>query len=109
MDSSAYTLKVISPRGHEVARIIPRPFEPEPVTETVREAYEKRLAGARRAVGGTACSRMLMVVGAAQGNNPGPATTFELENLLPRGPGPARPGNHVGGPHLGATPRRGTG
>ena len=79
-DSSAYTLKVAPPGTPEVARIIRRPFEPEPVTEAVREAREERLAAARRARGGTGGPRRLMLVGAAEGNNPRPEATFELED-----------------------------
>ena len=79
-DSSAYALKVTPPGAREVARIIRRPFEPEPVTETVREAHAERLAAARRALGGTGGSKMLMVVGAAGGSNPQPAATFELQD-----------------------------
>lgn len=78
-DSSAYALKVTRPGAREVARIIRRPFEPEPVTEAVREAHEERTAAARRALGGTGGSRRLMLVGAVEGNNPRPEATFELE------------------------------
>ena len=79
-DSSAYALKVTPPGAPDVARIIRRPFEPEPVTEGVREAREERVAAARRALGGTGGSRRLMLVGAAAGNNPRPEATFELED-----------------------------
>ena len=79
-DSSAYALKVTPPGARDVARIIRRPFEPEPVTESVREAHEERMAAARRELGGTGGSKMLMVVGAAEGNNPRPEATFELED-----------------------------
>ncbi len=79
-DSSAYALKVTPPGAREVARIIRRPFEPEPVTEAVREAHGEKMAAARRELGGTGGSKMLMVVGAAEGNNPRPEATFELED-----------------------------
>ena len=50
-DSSAYALKVTPPGAREVARIIRRPFEPEPVTEAVRERAGRRwrLPGANSA------------------------------------------------------------
>ena len=78
-DSSAYALKVTPPGARDVARIIRRPFDPEPVTEAVREAHEERTAAARRALGGTG-SRRLMLVGAAEGNNPRPEAMFDLED-----------------------------
>ena len=78
-DSSAYALKVTPPGARDVARIIRRPFDPEPVTEAVREAYKERTAAARRALGGTG-SRRLMLVGAAEGNNPRPEAMFDLED-----------------------------
>ena len=78
-DSSAYALKVTPPGARDVARIIRRPFEPEPMTETVREAHKERMAAARRALGGSGGPDRLMVVGAAEGNHPQPAATFELE------------------------------
>ena len=78
-DSSAYALKVTPPGARNVARIIRRPFEPEPVTEAVREAHEERTAAARRALGGTGSTR-LMLVGAAEGNNPRPEAMFDLED-----------------------------
>ena len=79
-DSSAYALKVTPPGTRDVARTIRRPFQPEPVTEAVREAREERMAAARRALGGTGGSRRLMLVGRAEGNNPRPEATFELED-----------------------------
>ncbi len=78
-DSSAYALKVTPPGARDVARIIRRPFDPEPVTEAVREAHQERTAAARSALGGTG-SRRLMLVGAAEGNNPRPEATFDLED-----------------------------
>lgn len=78
-DSSAYALKVAPPGAREVARIVRRPFEAEPVTPGVRSAYEERTAAALRALGGTGGSRRLMFVGAAEGDNPRPEATFELE------------------------------
>ena len=79
-DSSAYALKVTPPGARGIARVIRRPFEPEPVTEAVREAREERVAAARRALGGTGGSRRFMLVGRADGNNPRPEATFELED-----------------------------
>ncbi|WP_419948986.1 6-bladed beta-propeller [Candidatus Palauibacter sp.] len=78
-DSSAYALKVTPPGARDVARTIRRPFDPEPVTEAVQSAYEERVAAARRALGGTGGARILQFVGAAEGNNPRPQATFELE------------------------------
>ena len=78
-DSSAYAVKVTPPGTRDVTRIIRRPFDPEPVTEAVREAHQERTAAARSAFGGTG-SRRLMIVGAAQGNNPGPEAMFDLED-----------------------------
>ena len=78
-DSSAYALKVTPPGARDVARIIRRPFDPEPVTEAVREAHKERTASARSAFGGTG-SRRLMLVGAAEGNNPRPEAMFDLED-----------------------------
>ena len=79
-DSSAYALKVTPPGAREAGRIIRRPFEPEPVTPEVRREREERTAAARRALGGTGGSRRLMFVGRAEGNNPAPEATFELED-----------------------------
>ena len=79
-DSSAYALKVTPPGAREVGRIIRRPFEPEPVTPEVRREREERTAAARRALGGTGGSRRLMFVGRAEGSNPAPEATFELED-----------------------------
>ena len=79
-DSSAYALKVTPPGERDVGRIIRRPFEPEPVTPEVRREREERTAAARRALGGTGGSRRLMFVGRAEGNNPAPEATFELED-----------------------------
>ncbi|MDE2662140.1 MAG: hypothetical protein OXI39_03980 [Gemmatimonadota bacterium] len=78
-DSSAYALKVTPPGARNVTRIIRRPFDAEPVTDAVREAYEEVTATARRELGGTG-SRRLMLVGAAEGNNPRPEATFDLED-----------------------------
>ena len=79
-DSSAYALKVTPPGARDVARIIRRPFEAEPVTEKLREAHKERMAAARRELGGTGGQKMLMVVGAAEGNAPRTEATFELED-----------------------------
>ena len=78
-DSSAYALKVTPPGARDVARVIRRPFEAEPVTEKVREAHKERMAAARRALGGTGGSTTLIVARAAEGNAPQPEATFELE------------------------------
>jgi len=78
-DSSAYALKITPPGARDVARIIRRPFDPEPVTEAVREAHEERTAAARRALGGSGGPDRLVLVGAPEGNHPQPAATFELE------------------------------
>jgi len=40
-DSSTYALKLTSRGGGEAARIVTRPFEPEPVTEGIKEEYRK--------------------------------------------------------------------
>ena len=46
-DSSAYALKITSPGGPEVRRIITRPLRPEPVTESIKKEYGERRAGRR--------------------------------------------------------------
>ncbi|MDE2794604.1 MAG: 6-bladed beta-propeller [Gemmatimonadota bacterium] len=46
-DSSAYALKITSPGGPEVRRIITRPLRPEPVTESIKKEYRERRAGRR--------------------------------------------------------------
>lgn len=73
-DSSAYALKVTPPGARDAVRIVRRPFEPEPVTEAVREAREER----RAAELGGGGQRMLMVVGAAADGSP--EATFDLED-----------------------------
>ncbi len=78
-DSSAYALKVTPPGARGVARIIRRPFEPEPVTPEVQREHEERTAAARRALGGTGGPKILQMVGAREGNSPRPQATFELE------------------------------
>ncbi|MDE2784921.1 MAG: hypothetical protein OXK77_18370 [Gemmatimonadota bacterium] len=80
-DSSAYALKVTPPGATEVARIIQRPFPPEPVTSTVqREFMERRAAGgdAGGRTGGMSGIRMLEVRGSGDGNRP-VAANFEIE------------------------------
>ena len=77
-DSSAYALKVTPPGARDVARIIRRPIEPEPVTPELREAYEERRDEARRARGGSGGPRILQFVAAGDGDNR-PRATFELE------------------------------
>lgn len=43
-DSSTYVVKVTPPDSREVARMIWRPFEPEPVTRAIKRDYEERRA-----------------------------------------------------------------
>ena len=53
-DSSTYALKITPSGSREVARIIHRPFEPEPVTPAMERDYEERrvtLVSERRASG----------------------------------------------------------
>ncbi|WP_420635033.1 hypothetical protein [Candidatus Palauibacter sp.] len=78
-DSSAYALKVTPPGAREVARIIQRPFLPEPVTPAVERGYEERTAAARERLGGRAGSRRLFLVGASEGNRPPVEGSFEIE------------------------------
>ena len=73
-DSSAYALKVTPPDARDVVRIVRRPFEPEPVTEAVREAHQERMAAEFGGEG----QRMLMVVGAAADGRP--EATFDMED-----------------------------
>ena len=76
-DSSGYALKVTPPDARDVARIIRRPFEPEPVTPGLQEAYEERMAEARRALGGTGGTRMIQFVAAGEGEDR-PRATIQL-------------------------------
>ena len=81
-DSSAYALKVTSPGAGEVARIIRRPFLPEPVTPSVQEEYEERRAAARESrggVGGMGGIRMMQVRGRREGTSPPVTASFEIE------------------------------
>ena len=50
-DSSAYALKVTPPDSRDVARIISRPFQPEPVTDAVKEEYEEQQERRREEAG----------------------------------------------------------
>jgi hypothetical protein len=43
-DSSTYVVKITSPDSREVARIVWRPFDPEPVTRAIKRDYEERRA-----------------------------------------------------------------
>ena len=43
-DSSTYVVKITSPDSREVARIIWRPFKPQPVTRAIKRDYEERQA-----------------------------------------------------------------
>ena len=77
-DSSAYALKVTPPGTTQVARIIQRPFLPEPVTPAVQQEYEDRRSAARERLAGRAGSRM-MVRRAEGGNRPPVQASFEIE------------------------------
>lgn len=79
-DSSAYAVKVTPPDATEVARIIQRPFPPEPVTRRVQQEYMDRRAAGREAGGrtsGISGIRMLEVRGSGGGNRPATAN-FEI-------------------------------
>ena len=84
-DSSTYTLKITPPGATEVARIIRRPFRPEPVTPEVEREYAERRAAARRdaGMGQVSGSRMMVVRegGSGANPNPGPPTqsSFQIE------------------------------
>lgn len=78
-DSSSYALKVTPAGARDVARIIRRPIEPEPLTPAIRSAHEERVAAGRRALGGTGGPRILQFVGRAEGSDPPPIASFELE------------------------------
>ena len=84
-DSSTYTLKITPPGATEVARIIQRPFRPEPVTPEVEREYEERRAAARRDAGmGQVSGRRMMVVReGGRGANPNPSlptqASFQIE------------------------------
>ncbi len=41
-DSSTYKLKVTSPDASEVVRVVMRPFDPEPVSEALKDAFRRR-------------------------------------------------------------------
>ena len=84
-DSSTYTLKITPPDATDVARIIRRPFRPEPVTPEVEREYEERRAAARRDadMGQVSGTRMMVVRegGTGADPNPGPPTraSFQIE------------------------------
>ena len=101
-DSSAYAIKVATGNG-ELTRVLTRPFRPEPVTDRIRdreierqlEENEERTA---RSSDRFAAARAEMGRRADQEHG-----------VLPRGPGGPRPANQLGGDHLGASARGGTG
>ncbi len=78
-DSSAYALKITPPGATEVARILRRPFEPEPVTPEVAREYGERSAAARE-------RSMLLVRGPDRGGNAAPRLSgaFELRERFYR-------------------------
>ncbi len=82
-DSSTWTLKITPPGATEVARIIRRPFRPEPVTpEFKREHMERRAAAWQESGGmGPVSGTRMMVVEGGTGANPnlGPASSFQIE------------------------------
>ena len=84
-DSSTYRLKITPPGATDVARVIQRPFLPEPVTPEVKREYEEKRAAARRDAGmGQVSGRRMMVVregGSGANPNPGPPmeSSFQIE------------------------------
>ena len=84
-DSSTYTLKITPPDARDVARIIRRPFRPEPVTPDVEREYEERRAAARRDadMGQVLGTRMMAVREGGTGANPNPGrptrASFQIE------------------------------
>lgn len=74
-DSSAYALKVTADGGGPVARVITRPFDPEPVTSAIEEAETERMQARRRAFGGSGSTRMMEIRGADGSVR---STSFEL-------------------------------
>ncbi len=84
-DSSAYALKITPPGATDVARIIRRPFQPEPVTPAVERGYEERRAAARRdsGMGQGLDSRMMVVREGGRGATPNPGrptqASFQIE------------------------------
>ncbi len=60
-DSSAYALKVTPPDSRQVTRIISRPFQPEPVTDAVKEEYEERQERRREEAGREGSTGVVMV------------------------------------------------
>ena len=81
-DSSAYALKVTPAGAREVARVIQRPLQPEPVTPEVQQEYEERTAAAREARGapaGMAGLRMMQFQRRGDGNSPSQTASFQLE------------------------------
>ena len=82
-DSSTWTLKITPPGATEVARIIQRPFQPEPVTPEVEKEFLERRAAAWQESGGmgpVSGRRMMFVEGGGGANpNPGPTSSFQIE------------------------------
>ncbi len=71
-DSSAYALKITPPGATDVARVIQRPFPPEPVTPRVQQEHAERRAAAQEGGGGGGMGglRMLEVRGSGDGDRP---------------------------------------
>ena len=67
-DSSTYALKIAAPDGGGLVRTITRPFDPEPVTESIEEEYQRKMAERRAQSAGPPAGsgvRMMQVSGAA--------------------------------------------
>ncbi len=82
-DSSAYALKVTPPDSRDVTRIINRPFQPEPVTDAIKEEYEERQERRREeaASGGSTGAGnvvMLRMTGSSGGAAQPAQMSFEL-------------------------------
>ena len=78
-DSSAYALKVTPPGRMEAARILLRPFPPEPVTPSVQQEYEERRSAARGAGGTAGYNMMVRGRGPRRGNIPPVSGSFRIE------------------------------
>ncbi len=75
-DSSAYALKITPPYAKRVARIIRRPFSPDPVTPALKRRYKEQ----RASQGNSGSSiRMLEVRGSGRGSGAPSAANFLLE------------------------------
>lgn len=59
-DSSAYTLKLTGERSAEVARIITRPLDPEPVTPAIERAETERRDSLRMALGAPGAGQRIL-------------------------------------------------